>query len=136
MGPSRSDPSGTRERLGALTLPRLAAGAFALRSTLELLLLGPGSGDKTRAMGGSKLGVRFCSLRGPSGMFLGTAGTGGAQPAAEAGLLLLPGPGDGDLNVRSVIDPELILLCIALVGRLLAILATEAVEPRRAMRLV
>jgi len=137
MGPSpRSCASGTRERLGALTLPRLAGGGLELRSTLELRLFGPGSGDKTREVG-SWLELRFWSFRGvTSGMFLGIAGTGGVQPAAEAGLLLLPGPGEGDRKVLSVMDPELSLLCNPIGLMLPALLALDAVEPRRIMRFV
>lgn len=139
IGPSpRSCPSGTRERLDARTLPRLdTAGGLTLRSTLVLRVFGAGSGDNTRATD-SWLVLRFCSFRGlTSGMILGIAGTGGVQPAAEDGLLLLPGPGEGDRKVLSVMDPELILLCIPPVGlTLLALLAFEAVDPRRIMRFV
>lgn len=65
-----------------------------------------GVGEMTR-WGGSKLEERWCCF----GTDFGTAGTGGALLAEEVKLFDLPG--DGDLNVRSVIDPPLSRRCRA-----------------------
>lgn len=86
----------------------VAGGGILALSTLEPLPPLPrGVGDMTRC-GGSKLLDLLC----PVGICVGSAGTGGASGAGLTTPLTLPfPPGDGDLNVRSVIDPPLPLRC-------------------------
>lgn len=74
-------------------------------------------------------------------MLAGSAGTGGASGAA--GIAALERPGDGDLKVRSLIEPELLFLCRPTRPTLPRVPlpitlppVTELCEPRRTMRLV
>ena len=77
-----------------------AGGAFT-RSALEPLLPSGGVGDVIRC-GESKLVFLLCA-------FGGSAGTGGTSEPGELGdIAPFLRPGDGDLNVRSVMEPLLL----------------------------
>ena len=94
-----------------------------------------GLGDVTRRTG-SVLADRWWP---PPRTALGIVGTGGASEAAETEPFR---PGDGDLNVRSVMDPLLLFRCNPplptppLVLLPITLLLIELCEPRRDMRLV
>lgn len=92
-----SSPSFTFESRGGF---RAAAGGWALDRSMLLPLPRLGVGDSTR-WGGSTLEDRRC----PDGIVLGIAGTGGAFDAGDK--VPLRPLGDGDLNVRSAMDPPL-----------------------------
>lgn len=110
------------------------------RSTLTPRAFFPfGEGDVTRCTGASQLVERLCCWPATP---LGTTGTGGALAAGESGRVLRP-EGDGDRNVRSVIEPP--LFCLnrpplptpprAVLPTTLP-LPTDDTDPRRAIRFV
>lgn len=105
------------------------------RSTLvlRLALLGVlGLWVTLMRLGTSRLAARRCDFM----TFFGMAGTGGASGAGDMALCLAPG--EGDRNVRSVMDELLVVLTMLLLGfpPMTAPLATEDWEPLRTMRLV
>lgn len=107
------------------------------RSTLEPLPpLPDGVGDIMRC-GGSRLADLLCAL----GMFFGSAGTGGASGAGDTASF--ERPGDGDLKVRSVMDPPLFCRCSPPLPApprepppITLPLPTDDTDPRRTMRFV
>ena len=92
--------------LGRLEIRLPLVGVKPVLSTLTPRPPRGGVGEVTRCTGGSTLAER----RGVALELEGTCGTGGASAAAGTGALRsLEGdlPGEEDLNVRSVMEPEL-----------------------------
>jgi len=113
---------------------RAEPGVAMLALSMLMPLFPRGLGDTMRCTG-SWLADRLC----PPRISLGIEGTGGASEAAEIEPLR---PGEGDLNVRSVIDPLLLLRCNPplptppLVLLPITLLLTELCDPLLTMRFV
>ena len=87
-----------------LACREVPGGGMLVRSALDPLLPSCGVGDMILC-GGSRLDDLWC-------IFGGSAGTGGTSDAGELGdIVPFLCPGDGDLNVLSVIEPLLLALC-------------------------
>lgn len=76
-------------------------------------------------------------------MLIGTDGTGGASGAADTLPLRPVAPGEGDLKVRSVMEPLLFVRCRPprptpprVLLPITLVLLTEELEPRRIIRFV
>ena len=115
----------------------VAGGGMLALSALDPLPPPRGEGDVMRC-GGSKLADLLC----PSDTFLGNAGTGGASGAGDTGPSFRP-PGEGERNVRSVMDPPLFCRIMPplpgpprIPPPITLPLPTDETDPRRTIRFV